>query len=125
MNTYLQDEDTAFADRPDCYWTTINFSKTTPSRRVLDVTDAGFYLYEDFVEVEPPYRYGDAIVLADKVDDAFVHSYVYIADDIVYTKNGRSALFPWMLMREGDMLTRYQSRDVYKVGFRPKTALRE
>jgi len=122
LYTYLQADDAVWSDQPDCYWTAINFSKTTPSKRLLDVGDVGFYLNEDFVPVEPPYKFGDAIVLSDETEK-FVHSYVYIADDIVYTKNGKSALYPWIMMRESDMLTRYSQLTTTKRAYRPKTAL--
>lgn len=122
LYTYLQLEDAVYSDLPDCYWTAINFSRTTSSRRVLDVDDVGFYLNEDFEKVEPPYRFGDTIVLAD-AEMNFVHSYVYVADNIVYTKNGKSALYPWMLMREEDMLSRYVRDMDKKIGYRPKVAI--
>ena len=32
---------------------------------------------------------------------------VYLADDIVFTKNGNNATQPWMLMRLKDVLTDY------------------
>ena len=36
-----------------------------------------------------------------------IHSAVYIAEDIVFTKNGNNFSQPWMLMRLKDLLARY------------------
>jgi hypothetical protein len=39
-----------------------------------------------------------------------IHSAVYLADDIVFTKNGNNYAQPWMLMHLKDLLAEY-SRD--------------
>jgi hypothetical protein len=36
-----------------------------------------------------------------------IHSAVYIADDIMFTKNGRAYAQPWLLMRLKDVVTAY------------------
>lgn len=52
-------------------------------------------------------RFGDIIVLSDPQDGKIIHSAVYIAGDIVFTKNGMALQRPWILMRYNDMLSRY------------------
>jgi hypothetical protein len=51
----------------------------------------------------------------------FTHSCIYLADDIVYTKNGKGRLRPWLLMKLDD-LTKYYSfdRTITVQGYRPK-----
>ncbi len=36
-----------------------------------------------------------------------IHSAVYIADDICFTKNGGTAVHPWMLSTISDLLEQY------------------
>ena len=43
----------------------------------------------------------------DKSNGNAYHSCVYLADDIVYTKNGRSRLSPWVLMKLEDVRELY------------------
>jgi hypothetical protein len=40
-------------------------------------------------------------------DGNAIHSVVYLADDIVFTKNGNNYAQPWMLMRLKDVLSDY------------------
>lgn len=119
LNSYVQPEDIVRTDLPDCYWTALNFSRQQPSRRALDFDGIAYYLNSDYVSVGAPHRFGDVMALLDQ-DGEYVHAYVYIADDIVFTKNGRSALYPWILMRESDMMVRYSDKEVVRVGFRSK-----
>lgn len=119
LNSYVQPEDIVRTDLPDCYWTALNFSRQQPSRRALDFDGIAYYLNSDYVSVVAPHRFGDVMALLDQ-NGEFEHAYVYIADDIVFTKNGRSALYPWILMRESDMMVRYSDKEVVRVGFRSK-----
>ena len=51
-------------------------------------------------------QYGDLVLLA-KRDGTLVHSAIYLADDIVFTKNGSTMIHPWMLSTTADLLKRY------------------
>jgi hypothetical protein len=51
---------------------------------------------------------GDIIVLKDKRDEYPIHSAVYIAADIVFTKNGVSPNCPWVLMLWQDVVDLYE-----------------
>ena len=44
--------------------------------------------------------------LLDKNGNA-IHSAVYLADDIVFTKNGNNYTQPWMLMHLKDLIAEY------------------
>lgn len=84
---------------PDCHWTSLNFFNYEPHEYLLDARLATSAVLEKFSPTEPPYRYGDILFFLDSnTGDAF-HSCVYLADDIVYTKNGRNPLSPWVLMK--------------------------
>jgi hypothetical protein len=92
---------------PDCHWTSLNFFNYHSEAYLLDSRLATTKVIESFAQVEPPYRFGDVLFFLDtKQGDAF-HSCVYIADDIVYTKNGRNLLSPWILTKLDDVKAVY------------------
>ena len=99
---------------PDCHWTSLNFFNVEPLERLSDPVQATQYVLENFAVVEPPYQCGDVLFFADiKTGDAY-HSCAYVADDIVLTKNGRSPLQPWVLMKMDHVKT------IYDLHFRTK-----
>jgi len=53
-------------------------------------------------------QFGDILILLDSDENA-VHACVYVADDIVFTKNGDDPNQPWVLMRMADMMLLYAS----------------
>ncbi|NBV86071.1 MAG: hypothetical protein EBS01_07370 [Verrucomicrobia bacterium] len=84
---------------PDCHWSSLNFFNPEPVERLSDPPQATAYTLENFTKVSPPYQLGDVLFFTDvETGDAY-HSCAYIADDIVFTKNGRSPLQPWVLMK--------------------------
>lgn len=88
---------------PDCHWTSLNFFNYSEQAYLLDSRLATTAVLERFNPVEPPYRFGDILFFLDaNTGDAF-HSCVYIADDIVFTKNGRNLLSPWIFMKVDDV----------------------
>lgn len=92
---------------PDCHWTSLNFFNAEPIERLSDPIQATQYTLENFHIVQPPYECGDVLFFTDvKTGDAY-HSCAYIADEIVFTKNGRSPLQPWVLMRIEQVKTLY------------------
>lgn len=94
---------------PDCHWTSLNFFRRQPSARFLDEGQVKRELQENYHPVDQPLQFGDILLLSSAQNPGMIqHSCVYIADDIVYTKNGLGLMRPWILMRFGDMLTRYQ-----------------
>lgn len=92
---------------PDCHWTALNFFNAEPLERLSDPIQATQYVLENFRVVEPPFECGDVLFFTDiQTGDAY-HSCAYIADEIVFTKNGRSPLQPWVLMRMEQVKTLY------------------
>lgn len=90
----------------DCHWSTMNFFNETPDNRFSDPKYTVDYLLSHFYKIGKPGKYGDRIFLLNKNGDA-VHSAVYLADDIVFTKNGNNSAQPWMLMHLKDLLAEY------------------
>jgi hypothetical protein len=57
--------------------------------------------------VQGPYHYGDVIFFMDGTSGNAIHSCVYLADDLVFTKNGRSPTQPWVVMKLDDVVSYY------------------
>lgn len=106
---------------PDCHWTSLNFFNHTPQPFLLDTRMATSLVKQDFDKVEPPYRYGDVLMFIT-ADGRAVHSATYLADDILFTKNGSNLLTPWLLMRLPDLAKLYdiEPGKTHIVGFRHK-----
>ena len=94
--------------RMDCHWSSMNFFNETPDNRFNDPQYMSTYLSNNFYQVAKPTAYGDIVFLLDERNTA-LHSAVYIADDLVFTKNGDNYMQPWMLMHLKDMLATYSS----------------
>jgi len=65
-------------------------------------------LHRDYVPVTGEPRFGD-IILLTLPDGTSIHSANYIADGIVFTKNGPSLATPFLLSTLEDMLAFYPS----------------
>jgi hypothetical protein len=84
---------------PDCHWTALNFFNAEPFERLCEPAKATSYTLANFIPVAPPYELGDVLFFTDTQTGDAYHSCAYIADDVVFTKNGRSPLQPWVLMK--------------------------
>lgn len=100
---------------PDCHWSSLNFFNTDPLERLCDPPQATAYALENFTKVDPPYEFGDVLFFTDTQTGDAYHSCAFIADDIVFTKNGRSPLQPWILMKLE------QVKNLYDLHFRTNT----
>lgn len=92
----------------DCHWTTFNFSNETPDNRFNDPTFAVNYIQKNYYQIAAPSLYGDVLLLMNEKNE-IKHSAVYLADDVVFTKNGNNYRQPWMLMRISDLIATYPS----------------
>jgi hypothetical protein len=92
----------------DCHWSTMNFFNDVPDNRFANPSYTVQYLTSHYYQVAKPTRYGDLVFLLDDSGNA-IHSGVYLADDILFTKNGNNYMEPWMLMRLKNMLAAYSA----------------
>lgn len=83
---------------PDCHWTALNFFSEKPDPRMSDNAYASRYIQEHYYQVASPSLPGDLVLVMNGAGGV-LHSSVYIADDIVFTKNGINYAQPWVLMR--------------------------
>jgi hypothetical protein len=100
--------------RMDCHWTALNFLNSTPDDRLQDTAYASNYIKENFYQIGKPSKCGDLVFLLD-AKGGVIHSAVFIADDIVFTKNGVNYAQPWILMRMKNLLNAYTRTEIPKV----------
>jgi len=93
----------------DCHWSTLNFFNEIPDDRFNDTSYTAQFLSTNYYQIAKPNQYGDLIFFLDPDNGTAIHSGVYLADDIVFTKNGNNMAQPWMLMRLKDLTAKYQS----------------
>lgn len=98
----------------DCHWTTFNFCNDVPDNRFNDPAFAVDHIRKNFYQIAAPSLYGDIVLFMNDRQEV-KHSAVYIADDIVFTKNGNNYRQPWMLMRIPDLLATYPATPPMKV----------
>ena len=93
----------------DCHWSTMNFFNEVPDDHFTDPAYTVKYLESNYYQIAKPTKYGDIILFLDGDSNNAIHSAVYLADDIVFTKNGNNMAQPWMLMHLKDLTTKYES----------------
>lgn len=114
LYTYPNLSSAASGRLPDCQWTAFNFFANEPHEYYLDTRLTITHLREAYQEVSPPFQYGDVLEMVNSDGDA-VHGCVYIADDIVYTKNGDGIVRPWVLMWLSDVENLYMRETGMKI----------
>jgi hypothetical protein len=83
-------------EKRDCHWTAMNFFEESKNDRYLDVLKIAEELRDNYVDVEKPDKFGDIIMFSTDGDKVY-HSCVYIAGDMVFTKNGMGTHQPWTI----------------------------
>jgi hypothetical protein len=81
----------------NCFWTALNFFSDEPDDRFLDVTFAMNALRNDYFLVHDHLQLGDIAVFSGRDMNVF-HVAVYLAQDLVFTKNGAFSLAPWTIL---------------------------
>lgn len=81
----------------NCLWTALNFFSAEPDERYLDPAFSLAALKADYYLVQDNYQLGDVVAFADRHGN-LVHVAVQIAGDLVFSKNGTSALAPWSIL---------------------------
>lgn len=101
---------------PDCFWTSVQFFRRQVSPRLLDPLRLMHHIEGDFQRIETEdLRFGDLVCMFDETDNSFLHSYVHIAGDVVFSKNGASFARPYVLTLKSDMLSVYLDESRYRV----------
>jgi hypothetical protein len=108
-------QDVSPNNTPDCFWTSVQFFRRQVSPRLLDPVRLMHHIEGDFERIETEdLQFGDLVCMFDEADGGFLHSYVHIADDIVFSKNGASFARPYVLTLKSDMLSVYLDESRYR-----------
>ena len=100
----------------DCHWSAMNFFNDVPDPRFQDNAYASNYIKENCYQIGKPSMVGDLVFLLNSKSEV-IHSAVYIADDLVFTKNGINFAQPWILMRIPNMCEVFTSGEEPKVAY--------
>ncbi len=90
----------------DCFFTALNFNHEPADLKLLDREVARQVLMRDYAPVRGQPTLGDLLLFLDAAGNG-IHVCVFIADDVVFTKDGATALEPWVLMRIQDLRAYY------------------
>lgn len=96
--------------REDCFYTALNFFNKYADDRFFEKANSRQSLLNDYTTVSGQPTFGDLITVLNRQGDA-LHVAVYIAQDVVFTKNGVNLLQPWVLMRMDDMMSYFPSAE--------------
>ncbi len=89
-----------------CHWSSLNFFNITPDDRCAQEAYATECIRNEYHPIPDSPRLGDIILFLDP-DGALIHSAAYIADNIVFTKNGGAPNRPWIYMELEDLMAAY------------------
>lgn len=105
LYTYPRPRDPAW----NCHWASLNFFTAAPDPRIPEPETVVQILREDYDRVEPKdARLGD-VILFRRPDGDILHTMVYIADEVVFTKNGMARQRPFILSDLSEMRDQYFS----------------
>jgi hypothetical protein len=119
LYTFPSLKDAAKGRMPDCHWTSLNFFNLSARDYYRNTSLAAIQLTQSYNQVSAPYQFGDVLCFTDNGDG--LHTCVYIADDIVLTKNGENILSPWVLLKIDDVSKIYKRTPTTQIqGYRLK-----
>lgn len=102
----------------DCHWNSMNFWNDPPDDRFADSAFVIQTLETEYEVVLNDFSFGDILLFMRSATQA-IHSAVYVADQIVFTKNGPGPYSPWILMRLDTLVSHYETNmDVEVRGYR-------
>jgi hypothetical protein len=121
LYTYPDPGDTNII-RQDCFWSSMNFFNVAPDNGFFNPEYTRRVLKADYGRIaDGSRRFGDLLLLLG-TNELALHMCVYLADDVVFTKNGANIQQPWVLMRLPEMLSHYEAERPYQiVVYRRKT----
>ncbi len=106
LNCYPSPTSTAVGVQ-DGDWSSANFFNEEPDPRFLDKNFLTTTLLNKYHPIFFDPMLGDVVLFFR--DNIPIHSAVFIADDIVFTKNGNRAVWPWQFMHLQDVQDYFQS----------------
>lgn len=114
LYTYPDPRDTNIV-RQDCFWSAMNFFNSAADNGFFDPAYTRKVLATQYDRLSDSSRqFGDLLLLLGKDNEA-LHMCVYLADDVVFTKNGANTQQPWVLMRIPEMLGEYEKQRPFEI----------
>ena len=112
LYSYPRPENTVFRD---CHWTSLNYFLVAPDDRFADREYATDMFVSNYTVVTGTnYLPGDVFVF-QSADDQVIHTCNYIADGVVFTKNGGTAHRPWVLLDLSSVVDLYSLQGSVKI----------
>jgi hypothetical protein len=100
-----------------CHGAPVNFfNRGLPDEQLNDAAYVGEVLGNKYMAVSGTPRFGD-VVLLTLADGSSIHSATYIADNIVFTKNGPSLAAPFIFSTVEDMLAFYPASERIRLAY--------
>jgi hypothetical protein len=129
LNTFPDGETSPL--NANCHWLALNFFRSSIESKFMpsmgenydSTAEAAEDLRLNYDIVNPPYQFGDVLALVAESGEYFelVHTSVYIAEDIVYSKNGMGPKSPFALSTFEAMMMRYTwAAELTIRGYRPR-----
>lgn len=91
------------------HWTALNFFSQEPDDRFNDDAVVAQTILNHYYVIYSGQRLGDLVAL-ETPDGAIIHTAVYVADNIVFTRNGTMPTNPWQMMRVSDLVEFFKPR---------------
>jgi hypothetical protein len=100
----------------DCHRAALNFFNDVPDESLADMEQVKRVLDTCYFPVYAEQQLGDLVLFTRDGRDV-LHTAVYVADDILFTKNGSWVSSPWMLMKLDDMRDYYPCDGPLKIRY--------
>ena len=81
----------------DCHWSSLNFFNTVPDDTFARLTGMQQEIRHNYVKIDGEPGFGDLMFFTG-TDGHIIHSAVYLAANLVFTKNGHESTHPWVIM---------------------------
>ncbi len=106
LNTFPTPDPLGDGAGHDCYWSAINFFSENTLIPPPEFGHLNELIRKSYFQLPGEPTFGDLLFLVLPSGES-IHAAVYIADGIVFTKNGGFSQQPWMLMRMDDLALAY------------------
>jgi len=97
LNTFPDIALSADGINRDCHWSSLNFYSDEPNNLFAEKVGMQKEIREEYEEIGDPAQLGD-IVFFEQRSGTLIHSAVYLAANLVFTKNGGQINQPWIIM---------------------------
>lgn len=109
LHTYPKLVDGMSGRYPDSIYSSLNFFQSHPVPIYVDSPGVMKSIEAKYRVADRPYRFGDVMLLLNERGE-LLHGCVYVAENVVFTKNRSSVLSPWVMSRVSDMISHHSFR---------------